>query len=58
MTTIEFFYLTLCLVAFAAFACALAYNAVSWKSWSAQRAAPAPAPKQNAKDGMQAKIAA
>ncbi|WP_290982191.1 hypothetical protein [Hyphomicrobium sp.] len=56
MTAIESYYLMLCLAAFAVFACALGYNAMSWKSWNGQRTAPAR--EQNAKASMREKIAA
>ncbi|MBS0252154.1 MAG: hypothetical protein JSR78_13930 [Proteobacteria bacterium] len=39
MTTIEFYYLALCVGALCLFAVALGYNATSWKSWKQSQAA-------------------
>jgi hypothetical protein len=37
MTTIESYYLALCIAAMCLFALSLGYNAVSWKSWKESR---------------------
>ena len=39
MTTIEFFYLAICVAAFFAFALSLEYNSSSWKSWKRSQTA-------------------
>ncbi|WP_409562385.1 hypothetical protein [Hyphomicrobium sp. MC8b] len=39
MTTIEFYYLAICIGAMCLFAFALSYNAISWKSWKQSQTA-------------------
>lgn len=59
MTTIEAFYLAMCVTALSAFAIALSYNAWSWKRWkSSQNAAGAVVEKSEAREMPQTKLAA
>jgi hypothetical protein len=58
MTTIEFYYLMLCMSAFAVFAVMLSYNAMSWKSWKQAQADSTPAESKDGEAKAQVKLAA
>jgi hypothetical protein len=58
MTTIEAYYLAVCVAALSVFAIALAYNAWSWKSWKSSQSAEVLATKPQTREVPQTKLAA
>jgi hypothetical protein len=58
MTTIEAFYLAICLAALSVFAIALAYNAWDWRRWKSSQNVGTVVEKQEARELPQTKLAA
>lgn len=58
MTTIEFYYLALCVGALSLFAVALSFNAASWKSWKKSQETESAAKDEGRHVTPQAKLAA
>lgn len=58
MTTIEAFYLAMCVAALTVFASALSYNAWSWKRWKSSQDATAVVEKPEERNLPKTKLAA